>query len=188
MARDIQARAREALDSDTARAVAATAVGEAIRRVGATRNQAAERVPNPRVFVAGSFAAGAGAATVAQVAARRLAKLITGRRRTAVVSQPAAKVASGARKTAQAPRDAVDAFTSKVGSSGGRRSTSARRSKPTSKTSSASGTRTTKAKTTRSSNGTGKASNAKSSRSSNGSRAKSTSRKSPARPAASRRS
>ena len=63
MAKDIQTRAREVLESDTARAVAATAVGEAIRRVGSTRNQAskginqaAKSISDIRVPAAAGFA------------------------------------------------------------------------------------------------------------------------------------
>ncbi len=124
MTRDIQARAREVLESDAARAITATAVGEAIRRVGATRNQASKSISDARVSSVGVFAAGAGTATVAQLAARRIGRLFASRKRNAALSQSAAKVASGARKTVKAPRDAVDAFTSKLGSSSGEPRTS----------------------------------------------------------------
>lgn len=126
MANYIPRGARRVLDSDTTRAIAATAVGEVIRRAGTTRNKAAEAASDARVPAAGGFAVGAGAATIALVAGKRIARFITKPKRPAVLDQPVAKVASGARKTAQAPRDAVDAFTSKLGSgsSGARRTSS----------------------------------------------------------------
>src|SRR5579875_2279244 len=113
MAKDFQDGARKIFDSDTARAIAATAVGEAIRRVGTTRAQASERASNLGASVAAGFAVGAGTATIAQVAAKRVGRLITRRRRSRIIAPSAAKVASGARKTVRAPRDAVENFTSK---------------------------------------------------------------------------
>jgi hypothetical protein len=138
MAADIRGNARKILDTDTARALVATAVGEAIRRVGTTREQTSARVSNVRLVGAGGFAAGAGAAAIAQVATKRIARLITGRGRSSVLAQAPRKMASGARRVAEAPSSAMDSVVTKLGGGSG--------TGQSSKTPSSSGPRSSSAK------------------------------------------
>lgn len=185
MANHIPEGARKVLESDTTRALAATAVGEAIRRVGTTRNQVSEAASKARVPAAGGFAAGAGAATIALVAARRIGRLITSRRSSVgAFTSKLGSSSSGSRgpssETSQAKptgttakraggtsgqKPRAKATRASSASSGRARRTTSAKSKPRS---TATTSRATSAKRSRSSNGSSKSSSAKSARSSNG--------------------
>jgi hypothetical protein len=175
MTRDIRGNIRQVVTNDSARAIIATATGELIKTLGARRNQPDQRDPRLLASGLGGFAAGAGAATLASVTARRIGKLI-GRRPFASVPK---KAAAGTRKAVEVPREAVDRFASGLrdqiggrGQSSGSTRASGKARRPASKTttrrSSASGTRT-RAKSTRSANGSSGRTKAKTTRSTNGS-------------------
>ena len=194
--------ARRVLESDTTRAIAATAVGEAIRRVGTTRNKATEAASSARVPAAGGFAVGAGATTVALVAARKIGRLISKPQRPAVLdfTSKLGSAGSGTRRSANATSRSkpTGASAKRTGASSGQKprakatrssGASSGRSRSVKSARTANGSASARsAKSGQSSNGSAKSPSAKSSRSSNGAGAKKTSAKRAAKPAGSRRS
>lgn len=114
VARDIQERVRKTLASDSARAVIATAVGEAIKGVGASDKNSDQRESRPRLFGVGGLMAAAGAGAAVPIAARRIRGLTAARKAGRLVAEAPGKAAQGARRAVEQPRSAIDAFTSKL--------------------------------------------------------------------------
>src|SRR5947209_18130348 len=183
MTKDIRASIRQIATNDSARAIAATAAGELIKKVATSRKQSEQHDGRVVASGLGGFAVGAGAATLATTAVKGIGKLVGGRRRPLFADVPK-KAAAGTRKAVEVPKEAVDRFASGLRDqvSGGSKpsrtsrraaSTSSARKSSASKSSASKSSGTgarSRAKTTRSSNGSG----AKTTRSSNGSSAKTT--------------
>jgi hypothetical protein len=173
MTKDIRANIRTIATSDTARALAATAAGELIKKV-ATPGKKLDQ-PDGRVVASGigGFAAGAGAATLATTAAKRIGKLVGRRRRPLFADVP-----KKAAKAVEVPKEAVDRFASGLRdqvSGTSKPSSTARR--PAAKSRARTKSTARKASTSKSS-GSGARTRAKATRSANGSSGKTTTRRS----------
>jgi|GEM_PF-512796 len=125
MANDIQDRIGQLLGSDTARALAGTAVSEALKAVGARRSSngfGGHRArPRPQETLSGvrGLAAGAGAAAVAPIAVKGVGKLIKGRRRDGLSGGPQKLAERATSKLGETVEGRVKEKVAEAGGSGG---------------------------------------------------------------------
>jgi hypothetical protein len=120
---NIQGGVRQALTGDKGRAVIATAVGELIRNVRITRRPTTRPDIRPLISGLGGFAAGVGTASVVPATVRGIRTLVRAAPRVGGLTEIPRAATQRTRKAMGSSRDAVDAFTSKLGTTRPGRST-----------------------------------------------------------------